>query len=70
MVIADLMAAHEQLSPKVQELSDEELAARAEQSLVRLIAQQPVLAVRVCRQLGWIVVPVRDGDADQEKDGI
>ena len=65
-----LWAAHDELAPKISELTDAELAALKEQSVIQLIMQRPALAVAACRQMGWIVVPVAYGNSDQEKDGV
>lgn len=70
VVLTRVMATHEELSPKAHELSDDELAARADQSVIRLIEQHPEVAVRACRRLGWQVTPMPEGDSNQEKDGV
>jgi len=64
LLLVRMMAAHEELSPKIDELTDAELAARKEQSLMQLIREQPVLAVRACRQLGWQLTPAAEIDAE------
>ena len=69
LVLSRLWAACEELSPKISELTDAELATLKEQSVIQMIVQRPALAVAVCRQLGWIVIPVRDSDDHQEKEG-
>ncbi len=57
LVLTRMLAASVEMSTKTHELSDDELRDRTEQSLIRLILRKPALAVRVCRQLGWLVIP-------------
>jgi hypothetical protein len=55
--LARLMWAAQQLSPRIDSLTEQELSTRLETAVIQVIVEHPVLAVRVCRQLGWQVIP-------------